>query len=122
MIEELEQLAYEAGQAVLPLYEAGEYAISAKPDQSPLTLADLLADSIIHQGIRRLSSLPMISEESREPLDMPPGEVSSYWLVDPIDGTKEFIKRQPTFTINIALIEDGVPVLGVVYAPVLVLL
>ncbi len=94
-----------------------EYA--RKQDDSPVTAADIAAHTVILEGLRTLTpDIPVLSEE-----DPPAWEVRQhwqrYWLVDPLDGTKEFIKRNGEFTVNIALIEQGKPVLGVVYAPVL---
>jgi len=116
-ISQLENLALEAGEAVMKIYQHGQLDIHTKDDRSPVTQADLLANDIICRGLRQLSSLPIISEEGSG--EAAPGQdyVSTYWLIDPIDGTKEFIAHRPTFTINIALIDKGVPVIGVVYAP-----
>lgn len=113
----LEDLALEAGEAIMKIYLHGQLDVKTKVDRSPVTQADLLANDIICRGLRQLSSLPIISEEGSGE-DWPEGEnPSSYWLIDPIDGTKEFIAHRPTFTVNIALIDQGVPVAGVVYAP-----
>ncbi len=117
LLHKLEDLAQVAGDAVLEIYRHGQIDVQTKDDASPVTQADILANDMICRGLRQLSSLPIISEETgSDPLG--PGVVAnSYWLIDPIDGTKEFIAKKPTFTINIALIENGVPVAGVVYAP-----
>lgn len=116
-IEQLEAIAEEAGNAVLPLYRSGHIDVITKADASPVTKADLLANEIICRGIRQFSNLPIISEEgSGDDVD-PKDHPSSFWLIDPIDGTKEFIAHRPTFTVNIALIEHGVPIAGVVHAP-----
>ena len=93
--------------------------ITSKPDDSPVTAADIAAHAVILEGLTQLTpDIPVLSEE-----DPPAWDVrrhwQRYWLVDPLDGTKEFIKRNGEFTVNIALIEKGKPVLGVVYAPVM---
>ena len=111
-------LAREAGHAILAIYNT-DYAIEHKDDKTPLTDADLAAHDLIDAGLQRLTpDLPILSEESA---DIPFAERSRwhrYWLVDPLDGTREFINRNGEFTVNIALIEDGKPVLGVVHVPV----
>ena len=120
MLEQLCQLAREAGDAIMQVYDgAAPLDVSHKSDDSPVTAADIAAHKVILAGLRALTpDLPVLSEE-----DPPAWEVRQhwqrYWLVDPLDGTKEFIKRNGEFTVNIALIEAGKPVMGVVYAPVL---
>lgn len=122
LLQEVVAIALEAGRAILEVYD-GEIAVSRKEDDSPLTQADLAAHHVIDAGLSRLTpGLPILSEES---VALPYAERrnwTSYWLVDPLDGTREFIKRNGEFTVNIALIEDHAPVLGVVYAPALNLL
>ncbi|WP_031521616.1 3'(2'),5'-bisphosphate nucleotidase CysQ [Siccibacter colletis] len=120
MLEQICQLAREAGEAIMQVYQ-GEQPLEAtsKLDDSPVTAADIAAHRIIVAGLQALAAdIPVISEE-----DPPAWDVrkswNRYWLVDPLDGTKEFLKRNGEFTVNIALIEDGKPVMGVVYAPVL---
>ncbi|MDY0969665.1 3'(2'),5'-bisphosphate nucleotidase CysQ [Siccibacter turicensis] len=119
MLEQICQLAREAGDAIMQVYQ-GEKPLDAtsKSDDSPVTAADIAAHRIIVSGLQRLAAdIPVISEE-----DPPAWEVrqhwTRYWLVDPLDGTKEFLKRNGEFTVNIALIDAGKPVMGVVYAPV----
>ena len=98
---------------------AKDFGIYEKDDKSPLTEADLAAHKIIVAGLEAISDLPILSEESAD-IDWSTRQSwSKYWLVDPLDGTKEFIKKNGEFTVNIALIDDGKPVLGVVYAPAL---
>jgi 3'(2'), 5'-bisphosphate nucleotidase len=120
MLEQICQLSREAGAAIMLVYN-GEQPLDAvtKKDDSPVTAADLDAHHIIKQGLAALMpDIPLLSEE-----DPPVWEVRQnwhrYWLVDPLDGTKEFLNRNGEFTVNIALIEDGKAVMGVVYAPVL---
>jgi len=111
--------AYDAAQAILRLY-AGAVAVQYKEDRSPLTAADRSSHELILAALQQADgALPVLSEESRE---TPAAERTAwrrFWLVDPLDGTKEFLKRNGEFTVNIALVEDGQPVLGVVLAPVL---
>lgn len=118
LLEPVISLARRAGGKVLEIYEKEDIGVLAKEDMSPLTEADLASHEIILKGLNEMEPhWPVLSEESRE---TPFGERRGwerYWLVDPLDGTKEFLKRTGEFTINIALIEEGFPVLGVVYAP-----
>lgn len=117
-LKPLTDIAREAGEAILEIYNT-DFAVSEKEDNSPLTQADLASNRAIVEGLRALTpDIPVLSEESAE---VPFGvrrHWDRYWLVDPLDGTKEFIKRNGEFTVNIALIEHGVPVTGVVHVPV----
>lgn len=117
-LEQLCQIAKKAGTAILEVYN-GEIAVETKSDNSPLTAADKASHQVIAAGLEALTpEIPILSEEGK---DIPYQERKNwrrFWLVDPLDGTKEFIKRNGEFTVNIALIEDGAPVLGVVYVPV----
>jgi len=118
LIEQLIEISKEAGKAILAVYNTNfDYQI--KEDLSPLTKADTLSHNIICQRLKVLTpEIPILSEENS---DIPFNIRSSwkqYWLVDPLDGTKEFIKRNGEFTVNIALIEKHKPVLGVIYVPV----
>jgi 3'(2'), 5'-bisphosphate nucleotidase len=117
-VEPLIELVDEAGKAILEIYQT-DFDVETKTDESPLTQADLAAHRLIAAGLESLApDLPLFSEES----NLPPFDVrsrwSSYWLVDPLDGTKEFVSRNGEFTVNIALISDHRPVLGVVGVPV----
>ncbi|MDF7660077.1 3'(2'),5'-bisphosphate nucleotidase CysQ [Erwiniaceae bacterium L1_54_6] len=118
MLEQICQLARAAGDAIMQVYDGAQpMDIERKADDSPVTAADLAAHQVILSGLQALTpEVPVLSEE-----DPPAWEIRQqwqrYWLVDPLDGTKEFIKRNGEFTVNIALIEKGKPVLGVVYAP-----
>ncbi|BCU57249.1 3'(2'),5'-bisphosphate nucleotidase CysQ [Enterobacter kobei] len=120
MLDAICQLAREAGDAIMQVYDGHQpMDVTSKTDDSPVTAADIAAHQIIVQGLMALTpAIPVLSEE-----DPPSWDIRQhwqrYWLVDPLDGTKEFIKRNGEFTVNIALIEEGKPVLGVVYAPVL---
>ncbi len=108
-------LAREAGQAILQVY-ATNFSQHMKSDSSPVTQADWAADRVIVEGLAQLfPGVWVWSEESGGP---PPVGCKRFFLVDPLDGTKEFIRRSGEFTVNIALIEEGMPVFGVVYAPV----
>lgn len=120
MLEQICQLAREAGAAIMQVYE-GEKPLEAtqKLDDSPVTAADIAAHTIIINGLQTLTpEIPVLSEEDPQGWEIRQGW-ERYWLVDPLDGTKEFLKRNGEFTVNIALIEKGKAVLGVVYAPVL---
>ena len=110
--------AIDAGQAILDVYESEDFEVEMKGDNSPLTKADRAAHEIIMHELESLG-LPVLSEEGKSiPYDERK-EWKKFWLVDPLDGTKEFISRNGEFTVNIALIEEDMPVLGVVYVPVL---
>lgn len=118
LLETIEAIAREAGAAIMAVY-ARDFSVEEKADKSPLTEADAAANSIITARLRALlPALPVLSEEA-VPEFSGPDDAGRYWLVDPLDGTKEFIKRNGEFTVNIALIERGRPLLGVVYAPAL---
>jgi 3'(2'), 5'-bisphosphate nucleotidase len=110
-----------AGAAILEVYHRkGGITVSHKSDDSPLTEADLGAHKIIEASLQALTpDLPILSEESDDISWEERNSWETYWLVDPLDGTKEFVNRNGEFTVNIALIDKGVPVLGVVYVPVL---
>jgi 3'(2'), 5'-bisphosphate nucleotidase len=118
MIENIIQIAHQAGDKIMDIYQQ-DFTVYTKADESPLTDADLAAHNCIVAGLQQLSSLPILSEESADIAWQERRHWQSYWLVDPLDGTKEFVKKNGEFTVNIALIEQGVPVFGVVYAPVL---
>ena len=120
LLTEVLTIARAAGAAVMQVYESPDFDVQLKGDDSPLTRADLAANQVIVDGLAALPQvIPVLSEESKQaPYDQR-ADWTTYWLVDPLDGTKEFVKRNGEFTVNIALVSDGVPVLGVVYAPVL---
>ena len=109
--------ALDAAREILEVY-AGEISVDQKRDQSPVTLADARAEAVILRRLAAASDIPIISEEQAEADGLPASAAERFWLVDPLDGTKEFIKRNGEFTVNIALIEQGRPILGVVGIPV----
>jgi 3'(2'), 5'-bisphosphate nucleotidase len=117
MIQLAIQAALEAGEAILDIYDQ-DFEVEYKSDESPLTAADKAAHNIIVHALET-TPYPVLSEESAKVAYDDRKDWSTYWLVDPLDGTKEFIKKNGEFTVNIALIEEGVPVLGIVYVPVL---
>lgn len=110
-------VARAAGAAILEVY-AGSFSVQHKADASPLTEADLAAQHVLQQGLVQLAGLPVLSEESAAAPWNERRAWPRYWLVDPLDGTREFVKRNGEFTVNVALIERDAPVLGVVHAPV----
>jgi len=116
MLDQVRDLAHLAGREILKSYRAGEWTVRAKIDDSPLTQADLVANEVILDGLARLSTLPIVSEES-DPHQMTASE--RFWLVDPLDGTRDFVAKLDTFVVSIGLIENGEPTLGVIHAPVL---
>jgi 3'(2'), 5'-bisphosphate nucleotidase len=116
-LETVKTAALTAGKHILDIYDNFDFQIEYKQDASPLTTADKKSHDIILSYLEK-TCLPVTSEEGTA---IPYSERKTwqqYWLIDPLDGTKEFIKRNGEFTVNIALIEDGAPVLGVVYVPV----
>jgi len=118
LVDPIVSLARQAGDAILEVY-ASDFDVQAKEDHSPLTLADMASNSVIDAGLRALTpNLPIISEESGLPDFDERSQWTRYWLIDPLDGTKEFVKRNGEFTVNIALIDNHRPVLGVVHVPV----
>ena len=118
-LQKLILLATKAGEEILKVYHSEDFQVEYKEDRSPLTKADKASNEILSKGLHQLyPQVPIISEEGRDvPLEKRKNW-ELFWLVDPLDGTKEFIKRNGDFTVNIALIEHGHPVLGVIYAPV----
>ena len=109
--------ALEAGKAILEIYHSGEFNVELKGDNSPLTRADTASHNVIVSYLTK-KGIPVLSEEGR---DIPYKERKDWkqlWIVDPIDGTKEFIKRNGEFTVNIALIENQKPIMGVIFVPV----
>ena len=124
-IQDIVKIAKDAGKAIMKIYNQ-EFDVEYKTDSSPLTIADKKANEIIVTALNQLSvnsfleqNIPIISEEGRS---VPYDERKNweyFWLIDPLDGTKEFVKKNGEFTINIALINKETPVLGVVYSPVL---
>ncbi|HHI71204.1 MAG TPA: 3'(2'),5'-bisphosphate nucleotidase [Rhodobacteraceae bacterium] len=115
MCKVFRRLALEAGDRILEIYGQDDLGVRAKSDESPVTLADEAADEIISKGLRaEFPDTVLITEEQA---DSHSARAGSFIIVDPLDGTKEFIKRRGDFTVNIAYVENGVPVRGVVYAP-----
>ncbi|MEA1898563.1 MAG: 3'(2'),5'-bisphosphate nucleotidase CysQ, partial [Bacteroidota bacterium] len=112
------RLSLIAGDAIMEVYGRSDFSIEMKEDNSPLTLADKTSNSIIVDGIKDFG-IPVLSEEGSEISWEIRKDWERYWLIDPLDGTKEFIKRNDEFTVNIALMEKNIPILGVVYLPVL---
>jgi len=120
LLLEVTQIARQAGEAILKIYARVDPGVTYKKDDSPLTGADLASHERIMEGLKRLTAdIPILSEEGAERPYSERRPWARFWLVDPLDGTKEFIKKNGEFTVNIALVKEGVPVLGVVYAPVL---
>lgn len=116
MIKLAIQASLDAGQAILDIYDQ-DFEVEIKSDESPLTAADKASHNIIVKALET-TPYPVLSEESAKVTYEERKEWGTYWLVDPLDGTKEFIKKNGEFTVNIALIEEGAPVLGIVYVPV----
>lgn len=118
ILEIAKKAAIEAGKQIMSIYASDDFDISLKGDNSPLTQADKKGHEVIMSFLEQ-TDYPILSEEGTEVLYDERSQWQRYWIVDPLDGTKEFINRNGEFTVNIALIENGIPVLGVVYVPVL---
>jgi 3'(2'), 5'-bisphosphate nucleotidase len=117
-LDDVRALAKQAGEKILAVYNT-EFSVEEKDDKSPLTAADMASHTAIVAGLETLTpDIPVLSEESAKIPYAERAAWETYWLIDPLDGTKEFIKRNGEFTVNIALIHAGVPVLGVVHVPV----
>ena len=109
--------ALEAGKAILEIYHSGEFDVEIKGDNSPLTKADTASHNVIMSFLTK-TNIPVLSEEGKAIAYEERKDWKQLWIVDPIDGTKEFIKRNGEFTVNIALIEDQRPLIGVIFVPV----
>ena len=119
LAREVGTIARAAGAAILEVYESDDFGVEHKADDSPLTKADQAANAVIVTGLENLEfKAPIVSEENAEVPFEQRRYYHQFWLVDPLDGTKEFIKRNGDFTVNIALIDGHSPLLGVVYTPV----
>ncbi|NHB75937.1 3'(2'),5'-bisphosphate nucleotidase CysQ [Rhodobacter calidifons] len=109
------QLALQAGAQIMQVYARPDFEVRAKGDASPVTEADMAADAVISAGLRAaFPQMPLITEEQAASHGL---TAHSFFIVDPLDGTREFVQRRGDFTVNIAYVQDGVPVCGVVYAP-----
>ena len=112
---QMRRLALEAGAKIMEIYEADDFDVRAKSDDSPVTAADEAADALISAGLREaFPDVTLITEEQANTHDL---TARTFLIVDPLDGTKEFVQRRGDFTVNIAYVENGVPLRGVVYAP-----
>ncbi|EPX82343.1 3'(2'),5'-bisphosphate nucleotidase CysQ [Salipiger mucosus] len=115
LVTAMRRLALEAGDKIMEIYNSDDFDVKVKSDSSPVTEADEAADALISAGLRdAFPDMPLVTEEQADSHDV---EAMTFLIVDPLDGTKEFVKRRGDFTVNIALVEDGVPTRGVVYAP-----
>ncbi|MDP6968542.1 MAG: 3'(2'),5'-bisphosphate nucleotidase CysQ [Gammaproteobacteria bacterium] len=118
LLTALQQLVHRAGQAIMQVYAKTDFGIEHKQDSSPVTAADLAAHNVLVEGLARLTpDIAIVSEEDQSSLQVPHQHLC-YWLIDPLDGTKEFIQRNGQFTVNLALIENHQPSLGLVSTPV----
>jgi len=117
LIQTAIQASIDAGKAILEVYNSGNFEVELKSDNSPLTLADRKAHNVIVSYLNK-TGIQILSEEGRGIPYEERKNWNRFWLVDPLDGTKEFVKRNGEFTVNIALIENGKPIMGVIYVPV----
>ncbi|WP_216828211.1 3'(2'),5'-bisphosphate nucleotidase CysQ [Alkalihalobacterium elongatum] len=119
-LKDIVKIAINAGGRILDVYKDVDFKVESKHDNSPLTIADKVSNEVITQGLTKLyPKIPILSEEGKHLSYEERKKWNYLWLVDPLDGTKEFIKRNGEFTVNIALVKNGKVVLGVIYAPVL---
>lgn len=115
LIEVMRRLALEAGDRIMEIYDGPDFEVQLKSDDSPVTIADEAADALISDGLRdAFPDTPLVTEEQADSHEQ---DVSTFLIVDPLDGTKEFVNRRGDFTVNIAYVSDGLPIRGVVYAP-----
>lgn len=120
LLPDVKRIAQEAAEAILRIYNSADFQIETKADDSPLTQADLAAHHHIVQALQQLTpDIPVLSEESKGITYQERQHWSMFWLVDPLDGTREFVQRNGEFTVNIALIKEHRAILGVVQIPVL---
>jgi len=117
MIEKVKNIAYKASEAILEVYKKVDPEVKYKKDDSPVTEADLISNKIIIEGLTQISDYPILSEETAMIDYEERKDWKKFWLVDPLDGTKDFLVKNNQFTVNIALIEDKKPILGVVLIP-----
>lgn len=108
--------AFKAGIEILKVYKGSDFGVEYKNDKSPLTIADKISHNIIHD-LLKTTQIPILSEEGKDIPYIERKEWNLFWLIDPLDGTKEFINKNGEFTVNIALIENCKPILGIIYAP-----
>lgn len=117
-IQDIIETAIEAGNEIIEIYNSDDFSVELKSDNSPLTRADMAAHNVIKEKLTSLYPfIPILSEEGKDISYEERKHWDRFWLVDPLDGTKEFIKKNGEFTINIALIENNEPTLGIIYAP-----
>lgn len=119
LLQKICEIAKLAGDEIIDVYESADMGVEQKGDGSPLTLADRRAHTVIVRELEKYTpDIPVLSEESNESVMAERKGWNRFWLVDPLDGTKEFVKRNGEFTVNIALIDEKMPILGVVFVPV----
>jgi len=118
--EDIFSIIREAGDEILKVYQGNDFQVEIKSDETPLTLADKRSNKVIVNGLKELfPGVPFLSEESKKTPYQERKGWEYFWLIDPLDGTKEFIKRNGEFSINLALINNGCPIFGILYLPVL---
>ena len=111
----MRRAALDAGDAIMQVYAAADFDVRAKSDDSPVTAADLAADAVISAALR--AAFPDVALVTEEQAASHMVQATAFFIVDPLDGTKEFVQRRGDFTVNIAYVVDGVPLRGIVYAP-----
>lgn len=117
MIEKVKNIAYKSSEAILEVYKKLDPQVKYKKDDSPVTEADIISNEIILEGLKQISNYPILSEETAKIPYTERKNWDKFWLVDPLDGTKDFLVKNNQFTVNIALVENNKPILGVVLIP-----
>ena len=117
MKNEILEIARKAGNEILGFYGSKQLEVNAKQDASPVTSADYASNEILLEGLSRISKYPIVSEEQNVPYEKRK-DYERYWLIDPLDGTKDFLQKNDEFCINIALIQNREPIFGLIYVPV----
>ncbi|MFK5914404.1 MAG: 3'(2'),5'-bisphosphate nucleotidase CysQ [Woeseiaceae bacterium] len=119
LLDPVIQIAYQAGKVIMEVYDSG-FSVEEKSDHTPITEADLAASHLIESSLKELTPhLPILTEETKPVAFSERSQWPRYWLIDPLDGTREFIKRNGEFTVNISLVDGDESVMGVIYAPVI---
>ena len=118
LLKVLQKLVHQAGEAIMQVYQTADFGIETKKDDSPVTKADLDAHYLLVDGLAKLTPHIAIVSEEDPASQIVPQTHNCYWLIDPLDGTKEFINRNGQFTVNLALIEDNAPSFGFVSTPI----
>jgi 3'(2'), 5'-bisphosphate nucleotidase len=117
--EDIFEIIVRAGNEIIKVYQSNDFQVEMKSDKTPLTIADKNSNHVIVDGLKKIfPKIPILSEESKKTPFQTRKEWEYLWIIDPLDGTKEFIKKNGEFSINLALVKDGIPIFGILYLPV----